>query len=121
MWEQMTPSEFVLENYEQFLAAPPSNLVTDCKSLYDAIHEEGAAPASTDKRLAIELAIVKPKAVSGETDLRWIDARYQIADCLTKHASRKSQSSSESSARDSVENHGRRGHAGPTQTGARDP
>ena len=46
--------------------------------------------ASTDKRLAIELAIVKARAVSGETDLRWIDARYQIADCLTKHASRKS-------------------------------
>ena len=63
----------------------------DCESLYDAIHKEGAAPASTDKRLAIELAIVKADAVSGETDLRWIDARYQIADCLTKHASRKSE------------------------------
>ena len=90
-WEQMTRGEFVLENYEQFLTARPSILVTDCKSLYDAIHKEGAAPASTDKRLAIELAIVKAKAVSGETDWRWIDARYQIADCLTKHASRKSE------------------------------
>ena len=87
----MTRSEFVLENYAQFLTARPSILVTDCKSLYDAIHKEGAAPASTDKRLAIELAIVKAKAVSGETDLRWIDARYQIADCLTKRASRKSE------------------------------
>ena len=29
--------------------------------------------------------------MSVETDLRWIDARYQIADCLTKHASRKSE------------------------------
>ena len=85
-WEQMTRGEFVLENYEQFLTARPSILVTDCKSLYDAIHQKGAAPASTDKRLAIELAIVKAKAVSGETDLRWIDARYQIADWLTKHA-----------------------------------
>ena len=54
-------------------------------------HKEGAAPASTDKRLAIELAIVKAKAVSGATDLRWIDARYQITDCWTKHASRKSE------------------------------
>ena len=91
MWEQMTRSDFALENYEQFLTARPSILVTNCKSLYDAVHKEGAAPASTDKRLAIELAIVKAKAVSGETDLRWIDARYQIADCLTKHASRKSE------------------------------
>ena len=91
MSDQMTRSEFALENYEQFLKARPSMLVTDCKSSYDAIHKEGAAPASTDKRLAIELAIVKAKAVSGETDLRWIDAKYQIADCLTKHASRKSE------------------------------
>ena len=53
--------------------------------------KEGAAPASTDKRLAIELAKVMAKEVSGETDLRWIDARYQNADCLTKHASRKSE------------------------------
>ena len=82
---------FVLEYYEQFLTARPSILVTHCKSLYYAIQKEGAAPASTDKRLAIELAIVKAKAVSGEIDLRWIDARYQIADCLTKHASRKSE------------------------------
>ena len=35
--------------------------------------------------------MVKANAVSGETDLRWIDARHQIADCLTKHASRKSE------------------------------
>ena len=60
-WEQMTRSDFVLENYEQFLTARASILVTDCKSLYDAIHKEGAAPASTDKRLAIDLAIVKAK------------------------------------------------------------
>ena len=69
----------------------PSIPITDCKSLYDAIHKEGAAPASTDKRLAIELATVKAKAVSGETGLRWIDARHQIADCLAKHTSRKSE------------------------------
>ena len=42
MWEQMTRGEFVLENYEQFLTARPSILVTDCNSLYDAIHKEGA-------------------------------------------------------------------------------
>ena len=61
MWEQMTRGDFVLENCEQFLTARPSILVTDCKSLYDAIHKEGAAPASTDKRLAIELAVFKAK------------------------------------------------------------
>ena len=50
--------------------------------------KKGAPPASTDKRLAIELATINAKAVSGETDLRWIDARCQTVDCL---ASRKSE------------------------------
>ena len=120
MWEHTTRSDFVLEDYEQCLTARPSILVTDCKSLYDAIHKEGAAPASTDKRLAIELAIVKAQAVSGETDLRWIDARNQIADCLTKHASRKSEAVlqkilQEAQWRITAE------EDMPTQTGARDP
>ena len=88
MWEHMTRSDFVLEKYEQFLTARPTILVTDCRSFHEAMHKEGAAPASTDKRSAIELANVKAKAVSGETDLRCIDARYHIADCLTKDASK---------------------------------
>ena len=58
----------------------PALLVTDCKSLYDASRQEGAAPSSADKRLAIEVAIVKSRATEGEADLRWIDARYQTAD-----------------------------------------
>ena len=110
-----TYGEFVIENHEQFLTARRSIFVTDWKSLYDAIHK-GAAPASTDKRLAIKLDIVKAKAVSGETDFRWIDARYQIADCLTKHASKKSEAVLQKSAGSTVENYCRRGHAGQAQT-----
>ena len=84
MWEQMTRSDFVLEKYEQFLTALPTILVNDCTSFHEAMHKEGAAPASTDKRLAIEPAIVKAKAVSGETDLRWIDASLRANRQLVK-------------------------------------
>ena len=119
--EQMTSSDFVLEKYEQFLTARASILVTDYKSLYDAIHKERAVPASTDKRSAIELAIVK-KAVSGETDLRWI--RCEISNCrLIDDACLKKVrgSPTENSAGGTVENYGRRGHAGPMQMRTRDP
>ena len=54
-------------------------MVTECKSLHDAIHKEGNAPSSMDKRPAIELAIVKSPVSEGE------------ADCLSKHASRTSE------------------------------
>ena len=50
MWEHMTRSDFVLEKYEQFFTARPTILVTDCRSFHQAMHQEGAAPASTDKR-----------------------------------------------------------------------
>ena len=39
----------------------------------------------------MELANVKSRATEGEADLGWINALYQIADCLTKRASRKSE------------------------------
>ena len=65
--------------------------VTDCKSLYDASHKEGASPSSTNSRLATDLAIVKSRATESEADLSWIDVRYQIADCLIEHASRRSE------------------------------
>ena len=74
-----------------------------------------------DKRLAIELAIVKAKAVSGETDLRWIEARYQIADCLTKDASRKSEAVVQKILQESTGGELlQKRHAGQTQTRARD-
>ena len=75
----------------------PALLVTDCKSLYDAIQKEGAAPSSTDNRLAIDLASVKSRATEGKADLRGTDARYQKEDYLTKHASRKSEGCSAAS------------------------
>ena len=65
MGTNLTRSEFVLENFEEFLTVLP----TDCKSIYDALHKERAFPASTDKRLVIELAVVMIEAMSKETDL----------------------------------------------------
>ena len=55
----MTTAEFFFGHLSRCLQKPLALLVTDCKRLYDAIHKDGAALSSTDKRLAIEFAIVK--------------------------------------------------------------
>ena len=55
----MTTAEFFFGHLSRCLKKPLALLVTDCERLYDAIHKDGAALSSTDKRLAIELAIVK--------------------------------------------------------------
>ena len=87
----MTTGGSFSDHHEGALKKQPAVLVTDCESLHDAVHKEGAAPSSTDKRLAIELATVNSRATEGEADVRWIDARYEIADCLAEHASRKTE------------------------------
>ena len=79
----MTTAEFSLDDYEGASKTQPALWVTDCQSLYDATHKGGCAPSLTDKRLAVEPAVVKSRAAGGE-DLRWIDARYHIADYLTR-------------------------------------
>ena len=35
--------------------------------------------------------MVKSRAAEGEADLRWIDARYQVAHCFTEHSLRTSE------------------------------
>ena len=62
---QMTTVEFLLDEHEGALTKQPA-LVTDCKSLYDAIQKKGAAPPPMDKRLAMELATVKSRATDAQ-------------------------------------------------------
>ena len=68
----------------------PALLVTDCQSLHDAISRgRSRLFSSTDKRLAVDLAIVKSRATAGEADNSWINARCQVADCLYQACTEK--------------------------------
>ena len=42
---QIATAAFSLDDYEGALKQQPVLLVTDCKSLYDAIHKKRAAPS----------------------------------------------------------------------------
>ena len=56
LWSQNTTTESSLDHHEGALKKQPALLV-DCESLHDAIHNDSAAPSSTDKRLAIDLPL----------------------------------------------------------------
>ena len=91
VWAEMTIPNFDMDDYEKHLQTFPAIAVTDCKRLYDSLRKGGAAPSSSDKRFAIELALVRQRLQDGETCIRWVDARFQVADCLTKNANRASE------------------------------
>ena len=54
---------------------------TDSKGLYDAVNTTNSI---SDKRLRIEMAVVREMVEKNEIKLDWISKEYQLADVLTK-------------------------------------
>ena len=60
----------------------PVTLRTDCASLFDHVYLHKAV---SEKRLLIELAVIRDAITSGEvTNLEWVATQDQLADALTK-------------------------------------
>ena len=68
--------------------------MTDCKSLYDALHKEGGLRVPSEKRLIIDLAAIKQILETFEdaqdicqsmtAPMRWVPTELQLADEMTK-------------------------------------
>ena len=59
----------------------PIIAVTDNRSLFESAFTETSI---TDRRLRIELAIIREYLENKEVTLSWTDSKSQLADCLTK-------------------------------------
>ena len=72
-------------NWEAQLQKIPFITVTDSKSLYDSLKRD-ACPAAQfcDKRVAIDISVLKDEFKSQGGIIRWIDTRAMISDALTK-------------------------------------
>ena len=62
----------------------PVEAYTDCYSLYEAAH---STPAVRDKKLRIEIAILREGISRSEFTLQWVKTEDQLADSLTKRGS----------------------------------
>ena len=58
--------------------------ITDCKSLFDHITSLSSVSKCDDKRVAIDLAIIKQCLGRTSLSIRWVPTHLQLADCLTK-------------------------------------
>ena len=59
----------------------PVEAITDCRSLYDNVN---STKMCTEKRLRIDIAMLKQMQERSEIVLQWIDTKEQLADVLTK-------------------------------------
>ena len=83
MYGEISGDLIDLVDYELYLTA-------NCKSFADAVTAAGKAASKTseDKRLAIELSMIKQRLAAHGTRFQWIDATYMYADVLTKGLNR---------------------------------
>ena len=65
-------------------------LVTDAKALYDSYHRESLISSVTDRRISLEIRVVKEQLQSLGGNLRWVSSERQLADGLTKESTRQS-------------------------------
>ena len=57
------------------------NCLTDNYSLYQTAH---STKSISDRRLRIELAIVREAIKTEQVTLKWVNSKEQLADCMTK-------------------------------------
>ena len=87
-WMEMLSADVQLKGdkrYEMIRTGPESVLVTDCKSLYDAVTgSESSALGLSDKRASIECMAFKQGTTECDAVLRWVHSHAQVADGCTK-------------------------------------
>ena len=64
-------------------------LITDAKALFDSYHRESIVSSVTDRRISLEIRVVKEQMVSLGGTLRWVSSERQLADGLTKDSARQ--------------------------------
>ena len=83
-FEEATNGNFNLADWESHVSCRPAILLTDCKSVYDALNQQWTSGSKCDKRASIDLAIIRDTLSRDFSRVRWIDTRMQLADSLTK-------------------------------------
>ena len=68
---------------EEFFCTPIIG-ITDCKSLYDHVTSLSSVTKCDDKRVAIDLAIIKQCLSRTLLSMRWVPTHLQLADAMTK-------------------------------------
>ena len=78
-----------LRNWTEVIEKRRRIYITDARSVFDYLHKE-ACSTSSDKRMAIEGALLRETVRKEGADVRWIDGQQNMANVLTKMNTDKS-------------------------------
>eukprot|EP00435_Cladocopium_sp_Y103_P051560 s1160_g16.t1 len=77
-------SDFSLQSRGEFLKRFQIQAIVDCKSIYDHLQQFSSPGSVTDKRVAIDLIIIREALTRVHGVIRWCPTWLQLADALTK-------------------------------------
>ena len=86
--EEALCSKLDLRNWTEIIESRERVYVTDAKSVYDYLRKD-ATSTSSDKRMAIEGALLRETIRRPRAQVRWIDGQQNLADILTKEKADK--------------------------------
>ncbi|CAE7257454.1 GIP [Symbiodinium microadriaticum] len=82
MWCEALNEKYKLEDDLSWSAKVPLTAVIDCKPVYD--HAHSCTVSIKDKRMAIEMLLLKNDIRKHNIQLKWVATRQMIVDVLTK-------------------------------------
>ena len=88
-WEHLLHPDLSLGQLLELSSSLLPVMVTDAKALYDSYHREGAGGSLVDKRVSLEIRVVRDRLQQLQGVLRWMSSERQLADGLTKESARQ--------------------------------
>lgn len=76
--------DFSLQARTEFLQELGIQAVTDCKSIFDHLQTFASPSSVSDKRVAIDLVIIRDLLTRVQGRIRWVPTWLQLADALSK-------------------------------------
>ncbi len=83
LFAELRDENYDVRHWEEHASRIPMLVVTDCKSLHDHLNKDGGPPPS-EKRLAMDMQVLKDMVSGRNVEIRWVNTRQMVADCLTK-------------------------------------
>ena len=82
LWAEANFPEYTLRTDLQFRNRTPLLVATDNKPIYD--HSQGDGIVVKDKRVAIDMLLLKSDLEDSNVVLRWLDTKQMVVDGMTK-------------------------------------
>ena len=83
-WSELLGRKPSLRDPDSMIRRVPGLLVTDSRNVYDRMQQPYISPTGEQKRVDLEVLVLKESQLRTALDIRWVNAQAMLANSLTK-------------------------------------